>query len=85
MTMKDHSTSLKAGFTLKCAKYIAYKLDKYFGLVGYPTIFCTDNENEFTAKVVVNMLKNINPSILTVTGQPCTPRDQGSIEQANKL
>ena len=84
MTMKDHSTSLKAVFTSKHAKYIAYKLDKYFGLVGYPTIFRTDNGNEFTAKVVVNMLKNINPSILTVTGQPRTPRDQGSIERANK-
>ncbi len=66
------------------AKYVAYELDKYFGLVGYPTIFHIDNGNEFTAKVVVDMLKNINPTILTVTGHLRTPRDQGSIEQANK-
>ena len=86
MTVKDHSTGLTAVFALprKMAKYVAYELDKYFGLVGYPTIFHTDNGNEFTAKVVVDMLKNINPTILTVTGRPRTPRDQGSIERANK-
>ena len=30
------------------------------------------------------MMKKINPSILTVTGCPRTPRDQRSIERANK-
>ncbi len=70
MTVIDHSTGLTAVFALprKKAKYVAYELDMYFGLVGYPTTFHTDNGNEFTAKVVVDMLKNINPSILTVTG-----------------
>ena len=86
MTVKDHSTGRTAVFALpqKKAKYVAYKLDKYFGLVGYPTIFHTDYGNEFIVKVVVGMLKNINPFILTVIGCPRTPRDQGSIEQANK-
>ena len=86
MTAKDHSTGLTAVFALprKCAKYVAHELDKYFGLVGYPTIFHTDNGNKFMAKVVIDMIGEINPSILTVTGRPRTPRDQALIERANK-
>ena len=86
LTVKDHSTGLTAVFAIprKMAKYLAYELEKYFGLVGYPTIFHTDNGNKFTAKVIIDMLKSINPSILTVTGRPRTPRDQGSIEWSNK-
>ena len=86
LTVKDHSTGLTAVFAIprKMAKYVVYELEKYFGLVGYPTIFHTDNGNEFTAKIIIDMLKLINPSILTVTGRPRTPRDQGSIEQTNK-
>ncbi len=46
-----------------------------------PTIF---NGKKIMVKVVIDMIKKINPSILTVTGHPRTPRDQGSIERANK-
>ena len=86
MTVTNHSTALTAVSALprKCAKYIAHELDKYFRLVGYPTIFHTDNSNEFMAKVVINMIKRINPSILIVIGRPWTSRDEGSIERANK-
>ena len=86
MTVKDHSTRLTAVFAIprKCAKYVAHKLDEYFGWIGYPTIFHMDNGNEFTAKVVIDMLKQMNPSILTITGRPRTHRDQGSIDWTNK-
>jgi hypothetical protein len=50
-------------------------------MAGYPTIFHTDNGNEFTAHLILNMIADINPAILTVTGRPCTPRDQGSVER----
>ena len=86
MTVKDHSTGFTAVFSLprKKAKYVAFELEKYFGIVGYPTIFHTDNGNEFTARVVIDILQDMNPSILTVTGRPRTPRDQGSVERANQ-
>jgi hypothetical protein len=46
---------------------------------------CTDNGKEFVATVVVQMLKAHNPNCFVITGRPRTPRDQGSVENANKL
>ncbi len=34
---------------------------------------------------MVDLLKANNPNCFLVTGRPCTPRDQGSVENANKL
>ena len=34
---------------------------------------------------MVDMLKANNPNCFLVTGRPRTPRDQGSVENANKL
>jgi hypothetical protein len=41
MTIKDHSTGLVYLATLpnKTAVFVANKLEKYFGFVGYPHIF----------------------------------------------
>jgi len=41
MTVKDHSTGLiyLVALPRKMAKYVAAELEKYFGFVGYPTIF----------------------------------------------
>ena len=85
MTVKDHFTGFTAVFSLpyKEAKYVAFELEKYFGLVGYPIIFHTDNGNEFVARQIIEMLAEINPAIITVTGRPRTPRDQGSVERVN--
>ena len=44
-----------------------------------------DNGKEFIATVVVDLLKANNPNCFVVTGRPRTPRDQGSVENANKL
>jgi hypothetical protein len=96
------------------AKCVAAELEKYFGFVGYPSIFHTGmfiiafpqsntltsnyhltkmysfisfqtNGKEFIATVVVELLKANNPNCFLVTGRPRTPRDQGSVENANKL
>ncbi len=57
--------------------FVAFELERYFGLVGYTLIFHTSNGNEFTAHLIIDMIADINPAILTVTGHPHTPRDQG--------
>jgi hypothetical protein len=43
ITVKDHSTGLiyLAALPGKMAKYVAVELEKYFGFVGYPSIFHT--------------------------------------------
>jgi hypothetical protein len=79
MAVKDHGTGFTALFSLPRKKpmYVAFELERYFGLAGYPLIFHTDNGNEFTARLIIDMIADINPAILTVTGRPRTPRDQG--------
>jgi len=69
----------------KRPKYVAAALDYLFGLVGFSSIFHTDNGSEFTAKEILQLLKELCPSILTVTGRPRKPSDQGSVENMNKL
>jgi len=89
MCIKDHAT----GLTYLCAlpkkrpHLIAYKLQEIFGIIGYSKIFHTDNGKEFTAKVVLKLkaLRDMNPHIYAVTGRPCRPSDQGSVESMNKL
>jgi hypothetical protein len=87
LTLKDHFTQLTylAPLPRKKAEYVAYELDRIFGLIGYPAIFHTDNGTEFTANEILTLLKRYNRAIITVTGRPRTPRDQGSVESVNKL
>ena len=87
MTLKDHATGLTyiCALPRKHAHLVAYKLQEIFGVIGYPKIFHTDNGKEFTAKCVLEFLRNLNPNILAVTGRPRRPRDQGSVENVNKL
>jgi hypothetical protein len=86
-TLKDHATVLVylCALPRKRANLIAYKLQEIFGIIGYPTIFHTNNRKQFTAKVVLEFLWDLNPNILTVTGRPCHPSDQGSVENMNKF
>ncbi len=69
----------------KRANLIAYKLQEIFGIIGYPMIIHTDNGKEFTAKVVLEFLQDLNPNILAVTDRPRRPSDQGSVENMNKF
>jgi hypothetical protein len=78
LTIKDHAT-------WKCPDLVAYKLQEIFGVIGYPKISHTDNGMEFTAKLILQFLRAMNPNILTVTGHPKCPCDQGSIENMNKF
>jgi hypothetical protein len=72
MTVRDHSIGLiyLSSLSLKKAIYVAFKLEKYFGLVGYPQIFHTDNLKEFVARTVVRLLKGNNPHCFVVMGRP---------------
>jgi transposase InsO family protein len=87
LTIKDHATRLMylCALPWKRPDLIAYKLQEIFGLIGYPKIFHTDNGKEFTAKSFLKFLRHLNPNVLTVTGRPRRPRDQGSIENINKF
>ena len=88
MTLKDHATAfiyLWCVLHQKRANLVAYKLQEIFGVIGYPKIFHTDNGKEFTATFVLECLCQLNPNILAVTGQPCCPQDQGSVESMNKF
>lgn len=86
ITIKDHAT----GYTMidciprKSARFVAHVLQSFFGHVGYPFVFHTDNGKEFTGKAILKCLRRINPNILTITGRPRVPRDQGSVESMNK-
>ncbi len=64
---------------------VAYKLQEIFGVIGFPKIFHTANGKEFTARCVLELLRHLNPNIISVTGWPRRPRDQGSVENVNKL
>ena len=77
LTLKDHATSLVylCALPRKRANLIAYKLQEIFGIIGYPMIFHTDNGKEFTAKVVLEFLRDLNHNILAVTGRPRRPSD----------
>ena len=72
MSIKNHSTGIVHATALPCKqpKFIAHELEKYFSLVGCPSIFHTDSGNKFTAKSILKFLKNNNPSIVTVTVCP---------------
>jgi hypothetical protein len=87
MSYKDHASRLThlCALPRKCPNLVAYKLQEIFGLIGYPKIFHTDNGKEFTAKLILEFLCQLNPNILAVTGQPRCPRDQGSVENVNAL
>jgi hypothetical protein len=69
MMVKDHSIKFTVDISLPRKKldFVAFNLDKYFGMVGYPYIFHTNNGNEFTARLTLEMIAKINPSILSVT------------------
>ncbi len=60
-----------------CDNFLIYVIRCFF--------YNTDNGKEFIAKFVVDMMKHNNPNWFIVTGRPRTPRNQGSVESANKL
>ena len=87
MSLKDHASKLTyiSALPRKRPKLVAYKLQEIFGLIGYPKIFHTDNGKEFTAKLILELLRQLNRNILAVTGRPRRLRDQGSVENASAM
>jgi hypothetical protein len=87
MTIQDHCTGLVYLFTIprKCPKLVAYKLQEIFGAIGYPKIFHTGNGKEFTGKIILELICELNPNIFTVTSQPQRPCDQGFVENMNQV
>ena len=85
--MKDHFTGLCYTRPLprKRPKYVAYELNQIFGVIGFPSIFHSNNGKEFTSKSILEMLKAMNANIMSVTGRPRKPSNQGSVENINKL
>ncbi len=69
MTLKDHATGLThiCALPRKRPNLVAYNLQEIFGLIGYPKNFHTDNGKEFTAKLILEFLRQLNPNIITVT------------------
>ncbi len=70
LVIKDHAT----GFVYLCAlprkqaNLVAYKLQEIVVVIGYPKIMHSDNRKEFRAKVILELLRNLNPNILSVHG-----------------
>lgn len=87
MVLKDHHTRFLYLRALgrKEAKCVCYELDHILGMIGFPLTFHTDNGGEFTAKEKNLMMKAWNPECTTVTGRSRAPRDQGSVENINKM
>jgi hypothetical protein len=87
LTLKDHATALVylCALSRKKANLIAYNLQEIFGIISYPKIFLTDDGKEFTPKIVLQFLLDLNLNILMATGSPGCPTDQGSVENMNKF
>ena len=85
LSCKDHFTQfvMLAAIPSKSTKIIAHHLGIMYGIMGFPTIYQTDNGNEVCGNEVVRLVMENNPHIDTITGRPCTPREQGSVENAN--
>ena len=85
MSLKDHCTRVGwlAGLPLKKPAFVVHELQMIMGFIGYPVIYHTDNDSEVKGAQIIAMLKDTNPSIVTVTGRVRQPSDQGSVEVMN--
>ncbi|KAG7341806.1 integrase core domain containing protein [Nitzschia inconspicua] len=87
LVLKDHFTKLTycEPIPRKRPKHVVQVLSRIFGFIGSPKVFHTDNGKEFTAKIILQMLRELNPDILAVCGRARKPSDQGSVESRNKM
>ena len=86
LTVKDHFTRFVylAPLKTKSPDAVAEVLSQYFGLMGYPLVFHTDNGLEFIAESIVSAVRELHPTCITVRGRVRTPRDQGSVERSHQ-
>ena len=85
LVIKDHLTRFvwAAPLPSKTPVAVAHEAIKCFNQLGYPLILHTDNGTEF-GQEMMDHLNEANPLCHTVKGRVRTPRDQGSVESANK-
>jgi hypothetical protein len=85
VVMKDHFSGFVMADCIprKHANFVAHVINHFLSIVGYPSIFHTDNGKEFTAKCILDLLCFRSPHFTMVTGGPQTPSDQGLVECAN--
>jgi len=86
IALKDHFTKIVylIPSPSKEAHIVAAELNHICGFMGYPLVYHTDNGGEVSGKDVVEVMRALNPTVLTVTGRPRTPSDQGSVERSNR-
>ena len=86
LVMKDHFTRFTHGKPLrrKSAQEVARAIYEICSMFGYPVIAHMDNGKELKNDDVLKMLLRMNLSCSTVHGKPRTPREQGSVECANR-
>src|SRR5215216_5216315 len=82
--IKDHFTRFSWAYPLPSKKTnaIALKLFELFTEIGPPTILQSDNEREFTSKIIKN-LSNLWNNLKIINGRPRHPQSQGLIERGN--
>jgi hypothetical protein len=70
VVIKDHFSGFVMADCIprKRANYVAHIFNNYFSVVGYPSIFHTNNGEEFTAKSILDLLRSQSPHTTTVTG-----------------
>jgi len=88
LNIKDHFTRfcILRPLPSKEAKHVAAELFFISNLLGYPMVIQTDNGNEFKGEVhllVEELQQRDDKAIFLTTGQPRTPRHQGSVERSN--
>jgi hypothetical protein len=86
VVLKDHFTKIVycVASPTKEPHIVAAELNHICGFIGYPLVYHSDNGNEVSSKIVVETMRRLNPSIVTVTGRPRMPSDQGSVERSNR-
>ncbi|KAG7360893.1 integrase core domain containing protein [Nitzschia inconspicua] len=87
LVLKDHYTKLSycEPIPRKRPIFVAEVLCRIFGLIGPPKILQSDNGKEFTAKEVIDAIRELDEDIYAVFGRPRKPNDQGSVESRNKM
>ena len=86
LVLRDHFSRflILRPLQAKAARLVAIELANIFSVIGFPLILQTDNGGEFIGEEVVRELNLLAPYAHTVRGRARTPRDQGSVEVANK-
>jgi len=86
IALKDHFTKIihLIPSPSKEAHIAAAELNHICGFVGHPLVCHVDNGGEVSGKDVVEVMRALNPTVLTVTGKPRTPSDEGSAERSNR-